>query len=310
MITLRFILLITLAGTTPRFAQAAPLAVASNYSYPDLCAEHDNVNVALQGEVTRFAIIATHPAYGPTNCDCSPDFNGCPPQTNLLHQYAFLAGGIYDNGEDYLKIRNETNFWRPKGMAVTVDGQLRLVDETNRTDNVQCLQIGRKTSDADSWPEFFVLYADGNLRLIPLPGPHQEKVCFGSSVVVGPAPLRKQPFCEIASADYRTATRTLLLTYRTGGTATLDLNTLTRTNAVVRVQVDYPTDQPFCTFRSMFVTAGVSDCDSVWWKDAHGLPHTQPIMSFTTGSGTEWSFRRNTISVHNQSAPDIRIVIY
>ncbi|MEK0338480.1 MAG: hypothetical protein QQN41_13710, partial [Nitrosopumilus sp.] len=93
----------------------------------------------------------------------------------------------------------------------------------------------------------------------------------------------------------------------TGGSAILDLQEVNRTIARVRITVNYTTDIPFTTFRSMFIEDCNTDVDHVRWKDPSGVLHDDPIMTFLGGEGTEWLFYRSTWSQHNTSAPDIRI---
>ena len=176
--------------------------------------------------------------------------------------------------------------------------------------DIHYVVLHRKLPDEERWPQFCVLYADGNLRLIPQPPVPGVDVCYGSSVIVGPAAVASRPLAEIASVDYRSSTKELFVTCRDGGSAVLDVGLVNRTNAVVRVTVNYPTDRPFCTFRSMFVTETNSDAALVEWKDLSAITHEDPIVSFSGTVGAEWFFKRETPSAHNLSAPDIRIVPY
>lgn len=280
------------------------LVSATNGSSADVCAEDDNLNIALVGDIPHYSIIATHPTYQVMGSDCTPDFNNC---TNAGggNDYAFtpLWAKLFDNGTDYLIVNRKDKFWRPQGMDVTLNGGSLYT-------NIHYIELGRKIPNAPSWPIFFALYCDGNLRLIPFPPSNLGSVCFGSSVIVGPAEPAARPMAEIAALDYRSASRTMLVTYRAGGTAILDVGTLTRANAVVKVAVNYPTDLPFCTVRSMFVSDGNSDCDHVQWKNLDGLTATDPILSFSGTVGTEWFFTRLASSAHNNSSPDIRLVLY
>ena len=103
------------------------------------------------------------------------------------------------------------------------------------------------------WPRFFVLYMDGNLRLIPHPPEGMARVCFGSSVIVGPAAMSARPIAEIVSVRYLSASKTMEVDYAAGGSAILTLQEVDRTLARVGVTVNYGTVPPFATFRSMFV---------------------------------------------------------
>ncbi len=64
-----------------------------NRSYQTNCAEEDNVNVPLYGEVRRFRVIATHPTYTVTSYACNPDFASCTPgKVTLLYPFGAIGG--------------------------------------------------------------------------------------------------------------------------------------------------------------------------------------------------------------------------
>ena len=294
-------------GTTNKareFFRAIALFSSANYSYPDPDAEHDNLNIPLMGDVTNFSIIATHPfAYQPTNYNLAADFSGAP--TNEVTTNYYFSPTLYTIHfvTSYMLVEREASWWTPQGITVTLNGSL--IDT-----NIHHIYTGKEIPDNSGAPEYFDIYCDGNVRLIPFPPIGQSNVSFGISIIVGPAPVdANRPFVDIESIDIRSVSQTLFVTYRTGGTAIIDFSTVTRTNAILKVTVNYPTDKTFCTFRSMFAADGNSDCDHVWWRGIDGLTNSSPVMSFSGTVGTEWFFYRQTISSHNQSAPDIRIVI-
>ena len=288
-----------------QFFRAVWSVAAYNGTYLDNCAEDDNVNVALIGEVTNFSIIATHATtYQPTNYTCLPNFTNCQQGTNVDYSFTPFTEKTDFGAADYIIANRSALWWRPQGMTYTVNGYFPKND-------IHYVQIGKKIPGTSEWPQYFVLYSDGNMRLIPFPTVGHSSVCFGSSVVIGPAPISVRPFAEIETLDIRTTTPNYLhVTYRSGGSADIYFNNVSRTSATVNVSVKYQTDQSFCTFRSMFVSDGNSDCDNVWWKDLYGQVGEDHILAFTGIAGTEWLFNRKTISVHNQSAPDIRIVVH
>jgi hypothetical protein len=170
------------------------------------------------------------------------------------------------------------------------------------------VRIHRRIPGTNEYPEFLALYMDGNLRFIPHPPVGRPSVCYGSSVLVGPATPGSRPFAEISSARYVSTSRTLVVSYAAGGSATLDVSEVDRTRARVAVHVAYPTgEQPFATVRSMYVTDGNADVDHIRFLDIDGNEQTQPILGFTEAVGRDWLFRRATRSVHNTSAPDLSI---
>ena len=288
-------------GTSPVFFRARALVFGTNASVWTTCAEDDNVNIPLRGDVRGFTIKALHPAYTVTQSDCTPNFNSCTNSGGTDYPFTPLSAKPFDNGTDYFIVTRQAAFWRPYGMDVAINGAVLYT-------NIHYVQLGRKVPGVSSWPIFLALYCDGNLRLIPFPPANLPDVCFGTSVIVGPALPATRPMAEIAALDYRPVSRTLLLTYRTGGTAILDVNTLSRTNATVGVTVNYPTDQPFCTIRSMYVTDGNCDMDTVSFLGLDNVVEMLPVMAFTTGLSSTWSFTRSQYSAHNNSAPDLYIL--
>lgn len=288
------------------FVRVRALDSVNNLSYSNDCAEDDNVNTVFMGvNVTSFWITATHPTnYVPVDYTCTADFTDCEPGTNTNYSFPYFLDNNSFGG--YYMIRHRDNsWWRPQGMNVTVNGGSLVT-------NINYIEIGRNIPATSEWPIYFVLYSDGNMRLIPFPPVGHPSICFGSSVIIGPAPIGFRPVVDIASVDLQTVTTpyTLFVTYRSGGTAIIDFTTVSRTGSTVKVAINYPTAvHPFCTYRSMFVRDGNSDCDYVRWKDVDGEFYKSHIMSFDVTAGTEWQFYRETISIHNQTCPDIKIVL-
>lgn len=277
---------------------------ALNRSSPTICAEHDNVNIPLMGSVTSFVIEATHPGYDITEDHCAPDFEGCPTPANLykFHPATFT---LFDDNVTLVEAVRESKWRCPNGMTAYADNGPLVT-------NVHYVRLYHRTArDVMRWPQFLVMYMDGNIRLAPLPPEGRESVCFGSSVLVGPAPCSAQPIAEIKYVRYLSSPPSLRVAYRDGSTALIEIEEITRQSARLRVDVGYPTAaNPFVTFRSMFVEEGNCDSDRIGWLDYDGVYNGgMPIMEFKNGEGTEWFFHRATPSKHNMSGPDIRIRI-
>jgi len=126
-------------------------------------------------------------------------------------------------------------------------------------------------------------------------------------VIVGPAATGSRPYAEIASVNYVSKFKTLEVMYRSGGSASLDLKQVDRTKARVGVSINYLTNVPFTTFRSMLVQEGNADVDHVKWQDISGMDFDDPIMTFAGGESNGWLFYRKSRSIHNTSAPDVGI---
>jgi len=82
------------------------------------------------------------------------------------------------------------------------------------------------------------------------------------------------------------------------------------TNAVLKVSVNYPTDLPFCTIRSMYVADGNNDMDTLMWKDMTDTVDNAPVIPFTGAIGTKWFALRQHASMHNTTSPDIMVDTY
>jgi hypothetical protein len=279
-----------------------PLTTAHNLSTSTLCAEEDNVDIPISGPVGAFVIEATHPTYDVGIDNCQADFRNCPSSGG--GDFVFSPGEwkLYDDGVTVVVAVRLEHWWRPNGMTFAVD-------DGAPVDNVHYVRIHRRIAGTSEYPEFLALYMDGSLRLIPQPPVGRPFVCYGSSVLIGPAVNDPRPIAEIASARYLSATQTLELTYRSGGTARLDVSEVDRAHAKVTVHAGYPTgeQQPFATLRSMYVTDGNADVDHVRFLDEAGTEETEPILGFTEATGRDWFFHRVTRSAHNTSAPDITV---
>ena len=157
---------------------------------------------------------------------------------------------------------------------------------------------------------FLVLYQDGNLRLIPHPTTNSNAVCFGSSIIIGPAEKAKRPIAAITAIQFISANDTLKLTYDDGSTINIVVEAVNREKSVLAVnliEIQTPS-HPLLTFRSMYVEPGNTDADTIKWYNATSSK-TEDILSFTEGVGSRWRFYRRVVSKHNQSAPDIEIQV-
>jgi hypothetical protein len=184
------------------------------------------------------------------------------------------------------------------------------VDDNDIVDEIHYIRLGRKIIDAESWPQFLVLYQDGNLRLKPHPATSPNDVCFGSSLIIGPAEKTKRPIAPISTIQFITTDDTLVLTYDDGSTVDIVVEVVNREKSVLAVnliEIQTPT-HPLLTFRSMFVEPGNADVDTIKWYSATSTK-TEAILSFTEGFGSRWYFYRRDVSKHNQSAPDIEIQV-
>jgi hypothetical protein len=279
---------------------------ALNKSIPTRCAEQDNVSISMVGHVKSFVIQATHPNYVVQPEYCEVDYSNCPAPKETGYAFQTDRVTLYDDGETALVALRVVRWWRPNGMQVSVD-------DGDPVSNYHLIQVYRKIKDSNQQPpEFFVLYMDGSVRLIPQPPVGvklvQSRPCYGSSVIVGPTKdTETRPIAEITSVRYLSKSKILEAHYLSGGSAIFDLSDVDRNRARVRVTVNYSTEVPFATLRSMFVANDNADAAYVMWKDPAGGNYDAPVMSFPSGEGKHWLFHRKDWSHHNTSAPDILI---
>jgi hypothetical protein len=298
------------AGRRRGATAAPPVMVAANLTMPTACAEEDNVNVPLflPAPATRFkfTVEARHPGYPVTVDHRDADFSNCPP--------AVSAGGgaqqtisVYDDHVSTAIVAvRDPNFHEP-GMRVRAGA--------TTVDDVHFIRVIRRVAGTDSWPEVMVLYSDGNLRLKPQAPPaggdpaSGADPVFGSSVIVGPAPVGERPVAGINSVAFNRSTQSFNVRYAAGGKATLHLVEADRGVTRVRVTARYSASAqtPFATLRSMFVSDGNDDVDTVTWTDARGAGRSSAIGTFEYGQGAQFLFGRTTTSRHNTSAPDILV---
>lgn len=274
-------------------------AWAENESNSTACAEEDNVNVPIfsfPGQVSRFRVTATHPTYEVGDDNCTPDFSGCGSGAEgTTVQTVDTCQILWDDGINVIEVCTEPSWWRPFSMSVVVDSQIA---------NGHRVAWYRKIEGEASWPQFLVLYEDGNMRLKPHPPVGRPDVCFGSSVIIGPADTAPRPYVDIEKVWVNPSVLSLDIIYRNEEEAHVDLS-VDRSQASAEVEVGYSTSEevPFATFRSMWVSDGNADVDHVRNQDGDF-----PILGdWACLRGPWWFFHRNVRSTHNTSAPDIRI---
>lgn len=272
---------------------------ATNNTATSTYAEGDNVNVPITGLLTSFVIEATHPVYNIAGGNCNPDFSGGSSAGDPVYDFTPTTYKLFDNGTKIFDAVREAHWWRPTGMDVSLNGGTPKKD-------IHYVRLYRKIANVASWPQFLVLYSDGNLRLKPHPQGTTDN-CFGSSVIIGPAAVAKRPFTEIATANYVSSKDMLEIGYKDGSSATIHVEEVNRTHAVVRATFNTLNALPLVTFRSMFVALGNCDIDHVKWTDTAGTLHDDLVSKFVSGESTSWLFHRSAWSNHNTSAPDIRI---
>lgn len=174
------------------------------------------------------------------------------------------------------------------------------------------LAVSKKIDNRDEWPQFLILYCDSYLRLVPHPPQGLEKTCFGSSVIVGPAEgiqasTCARPYCDIDSIlidTVGTESINIDIWYHDGSTGSINASVNTQV-ANLMFTSDSSPNRPLVTFRSMWIDSSNCDADNIACESGK-----YPLLSeWSTLEGSWFKFFRSHPSVHNNSAPDIKIEI-
>ncbi len=296
------------------------LVEAVNQSKITSCAELDNGNIPLitpsnSQPISSYAIEAVHPKYEFDKDCAAPNFhseNG-EWEKDLQEEYDFKNPGkflIFDDHVTVVVAERYSKWWRRRGMTA-VSWMDTILD-------AHLIKVSKKVGPGE-FAEVLVLYQDGNVRLKPLPRvdqpPHADRPwvhdnLFGSSVVVGPAPVSDRPFAEISAVQYLPECDSLEIIYRSGESATIRFDSVTRESTRIEVEVNYatPPGVALATLRSMYVADDNADMERVAWVGADGQSREQHVMAFNKAQGSGFLFKRDTVSTkHNTSAPDIWI---
>ncbi|MGB5053188.1 MAG: hypothetical protein WBO24_02205 [Nitrospirales bacterium] len=216
---------------------------------------------------------------------------------------------IYNDGDVAVRVMDVSGWPYESGMAVNIVGGPSEPDH-------DFIQFLKRTDDAHAPPQIFVLYANGYARIITQPPVgREERVCFGSSMIIGPAaedPLF--PFIPIERLDIDPHTMTIKVRYKNGSSAVLQLQAEPGKTTVRVTDVTYDTlTAPFVTMRSMWVANDNSDISRIQAASSSGVVQTYPIdpthEQWATIPGDSWSFDRPTYSRHNTSCPDFKVEV-
>ena len=186
-----------------------------------------------------------------------------------------------------------------------------MIDKDNLYDNVDYLRIYQRSPwTSDGFSQVFVIYQDGNIRLLPMTPHGLDWVPFGSSVLLGQTDLHStRPSAPILHISINTSLLYMTIFYRDGGIISLQLKTAPSKTQLVLSDAKYVKDtstHPFLTFRSMWIADGNADVDHV---TVDGTVTKGIISNWTELSGTFIAFYRKCISKHNTLSPDISVKI-
>ncbi|XP_063413665.1 uncharacterized protein LOC134696045 [Mytilus trossulus] len=196
-------------------------------------------------------------------------------------------------------------FWwlAPESMTVTLTNG-------KKTKNVAYIRFYRPLPWNGGYAQVFVLYQDGNIRLLPVAPEGVDWIPFGTSVIVGqPRTDSNRPYVNIQEVVIDPERWQMGLLYKDGSSCRMKINcTYSETQLFVN-DLYFTKDaftNPFLTIRSMFVSEGNNDVDSIKIDNKH----SRHIMdNFGSIQGRSFSFFRRCISKHLTLSPDIQVDI-
>lgn len=215
---------------------------------------------------------------------------------------------IYDDGITVIEAVDIDMWWRiNETMTVTV-----VRDQGAKTfHDVDYIRVYRRVPWSNNdFSQIFVMYQDGNIRLLPITPHGLDWIPFGSSVILGQTePSAVRPSAPISHLNIEPDGLKLTVYYTDGGIVPLNIvSTLSETKLVVS-GCTYARDLsvfPFFTFRSMYVTNGNGDVDHIAADDSSSLGITDQWEKLY---GHFFAFFRKCISKHNTLSPDITLKI-
>ncbi len=274
-----------------------------NKSEPVLCAEKDNVALALSSNRVRsFRIEAAHPVYAGmlardsfeadwTACDMSTDPAFKPPSPPRRVTF-------YEDIELWVTGYTFPSFWRPATVPVRIGDRV----ETG----LHLIQVWLLRPDGAE--EVLVLYPqDGYWRPRPMTPAGVRATSYGSSFLIGPVEEEGRPIVKLKDVAFDPKARKFTLTFERGGSATLQIVKADQNRLALDVAFDRPVDgRPFAMLRSMYVTEFNNDVAriAVREKGAKGW-REENIMKFDRATATDLWAGRLSPSQHNTASPDL-----
>ncbi|KAL3878996.1 hypothetical protein ACJMK2_031318 [Sinanodonta woodiana] len=211
--------------------------------------------------------------------------------------------GVYKDDDVIVEAVNVDLWW------LTPNAMQLILSNGRIYSNVSYFRIYKPAIWNDGYAQVFVMYHDGNVRLLPIPPEGVDWIPFGSSVIIGQAkPYDVRPYSAITSVSLDIETLRMDVMYADGGSAKLELqNNLVETRLIVsNIFFGTNINYPFITFRSMYVSIGNCDVDHV---RVNGANPTHIMDDFGFLMGRSFIFYRKCTSKHLNLSPDIYINI-
>ncbi|KAK3609412.1 hypothetical protein CHS0354_001342 [Potamilus streckersoni] len=212
----------------------------------------------------------------------------------------------YNNGMTIIEVVDVDMWWR-----VNETMTLKTLNNGRVFQGVDYFRIYRKIpwSEKD-FCQVFVMYQDGNVRLLPITPHGLDWIPFGSSILIGQSDhMAVRPAAPLRNADVDPKELTIQLTYWDGSFLSLKLDVTMKETTVLVSDAVYArslASYPFLTFRSMWVADGKADVDYV---SVDGNEPYHILSGWETLRGNSYAFFRKCISKHNTLSPDIRVKI-
>ena len=210
---------------------------------------------------------------------------------------------VFNNGATIIEAISIDFWWLyPKGMTI------KNLNSNQEWRNISYFRIYRKIPGINSYSQLFVLYQDGNSRILPFPPSGIDWIPFGSSVIIGPTTGTSiRPYASITKVNINALSLKMELHYESGGKATATLQYTTTSTTVNVDDISFTTNSsiPFTTFRSMWVADGNADVDHV--QTNRNSWHVQ--YGWQSLSASSFKLYRSCVSSHNTLSPDILITV-
>ena len=289
------------AATAPPEILAVEIA---NQSEPVLCAEKDNVTLALSSpRVKSFRIEAAHPSYiGTLQRDSfEADWTACDLKTDPAYKSATgvtTRRTLYEEPAMWVVGWTFPTYWRPSAATVRIGGKVEA--------GLHMLQVWMIRPMGGE--EVLILYPqDGYWRIRPKAPQGMAPTAFGSSFLIGPVEIEGRPIVKIKEVAIDPKTQTLTVSFVRGGSAAVKIASVDQSKHVLDVNLSAAVaGLPFAMMRSMYVTEFNNDVARVAVRDADGAGWREDaIMTFKGATATDLWAGRATISRHNSSSPDM-----
>ncbi|ESO85406.1 hypothetical protein LOTGIDRAFT_154902 [Lottia gigantea] len=163
----------------------------------------------------------------------------------------------------------------------------------------------------DGFAQVFVLYQDGNMRLLYKTPSQFDWIPFGTSVILGQTKVDDfRPAVSINKVDINPQDLTMELTYDDNSKTTLKVIPSASKTTLQVYEMDLKKNKethPFATFRSMYVETGNNDADNIISDQSS----TKRVLggSWKELLGNTFMMYRRCESKHLTQSPDITVTV-